>query len=135
MTPSTGVPALSNSTIQRRNAWFAIVPSVEPELTTSECAALIERTLKSPVATVTLRKGTSASEDLPEVATGSAPARSFTAMVSALPATESVSERFCTTPNLASGSPCCASASRVLISAVLNCASVSDACVAPEPLE
>jgi hypothetical protein len=125
ITPRRKVPASLNATIHRRNGWLAIVPSVEPELTTSEAAACTLRTLKSPVATVAFLNGTTASEDLPEVAVASAPARSLSAMVSALPATESASDRFCRTPNLPSGSPIEASASRTATTKALNCASVS----------
>jgi hypothetical protein len=91
--------------------------------------------LKSPVATVAFLNGTTASEDLPEVAVGSAPARSLSAMVSALPATESASDRFCRTPNFAIGSPIEASASRTATTKALNCASVSLVCVAPVALD
>src|SRR5678815_2195077 len=89
-------------------------PSVEPELMTSDSAAVMLRTLKSPVASVALRiAAVTGSVEL-----GAAPALVLTLHVRAFPATENARDRFWTEPAIPIGSPISASDARWLVNAV-----------------
>src|SRR6267154_4570633 len=82
MTPSRNVPPSLKPTIQRRNAIEFAVPRVEPDDTTKLVAAVTERIVISPVATVAFLNGTFTGL----IADGSFPLMPFRLMVSALAA-------------------------------------------------
>src|SRR5215470_12101835 len=79
-TPRTGVPALSNSPIQIRQACPLIVPRVAPLGTVMESGAATARETEVPLPDTVNRTG--------EEADGSFPFRSFNAIVKADAATE-----------------------------------------------
>src|SRR5258706_2805883 len=97
--------------------------SVDPELITKDNAAVILRTLKSPVASVALRMAT----ETGSVAEAVAPARVLTLHVKALEATEKASERFWTAPGRPIGSPISARDARIEVNQVFACPSVMEA--------
>src|ERR1039458_9660800 len=88
-TPSSGVPPLSSTKIQRRNGTLLAVPSVAPDGTTTESAEVIDAHTGVPVASVADRKGT----DTGLLALGADPFAPTTLMVRLLPVAPAVSPR------------------------------------------